>query len=235
MKNISQKLFSTSMQSILAGLLLIIFTTPSVMAKKAELPEVDSDGLHLIKHERQRTVYAKPGASLDGYTQVKILDCFVQFRKNWERDYNMNQIGLGGRVTDKDAEMIKKRLSAEFTKEFTKVLNKSGHEVVDEVGPKVLLVRPALLNLDVTAPDVMSADFSRTVVRDAGQMTLYMELYDSATSTLLARVIDAETDDSGLAHVANRVTNKAAADRILHRWAKELSEHLGSTKEVVSK
>jgi hypothetical protein len=235
MKLKNQRSFSTFFLSMLVCLLVSFVTVPAAWAKKADLPEVDSDGLHLLKHTRERTVYAKPGASLDQYTQVKILDCFVQFRKKWEHDYNMDELGLEGRVTDKDAEMIKKRLAGDFTKEFTKVLNKSGHEVVDAVGPNVLLVRPALINLDVTAPDVMGAGMQRTIVRSAGQMTLYMELYDSTTSTLLARVIDAEADDGGFAQAANRATNTAAADRILNQWAKELSEHLANTKEHTSK
>jgi len=65
-----------------------------------------------------------------------------------------------------------------------------------------------------------------TVVQSAGAMTLYMELYDSASSTLIARVVDPQADD-GLAHMANRVTNKAAADVILRHWAELLAKRLG--------
>jgi hypothetical protein len=160
---------------------------------------------------------------------VKILDCFVQFKKNYERDYNLNEVGLGGRITDKDIATIKTRLAAAFKKEFTKVLTKAGHEVVDDVGPEVLLLRPAIINLDVSAPDTMS--FSTTVVASAGQMTLYMELYDSANSELLARVIDPQAGrESG---VANRVTNTASADQILRHWAELLVKHLGDVKQNV--
>jgi hypothetical protein len=101
--------------------------------------------------------------------------------------------------------------------------------VVDNTGPEVLLLRPAIINLDVTSPDTMSAGFSTTVVASAGQMTLYMELYDSASSTLLARVIDPQAGREG--GVANRVTNTAEADQILRRWADLLSKHLGDLKQ----
>lgn len=198
---------------------------------KNKLPEVSSDGLHLVKHSKVEAAYLKPGATLDKYSKVKILDCYVQFRKNWGRDYNMNELGLQGRVTDKDAEQIKKRLAAEFMKEFTKVLTKGGHEIVDETGEDVLLLRPAIINLDVTSPDIPSAGMSRTYVASAGQMTLYMEMYDSATSTLIARVVDPEAGDTGgIAMAANRVTNSAEARRILHRWAKLLNDHLAGMK-----
>ena len=72
---------------------------------------------------------------------------------------------------------------------------------------------------------------TRTFVASAGQMTLYMEMYDSATSTLIARVVDPEAADSGgIAMAANRVTNSAEAERILHRWAKLLNDHLAGMK-----
>jgi hypothetical protein len=63
-------------------------------------------------------------------------------------------------------------------------------------------------------------------------MTLYLELYDSASSTLLARVIDPQAGRQG--GVANRVTNTAEADRILRRWAELLSQHLGEVKQESS-
>jgi hypothetical protein len=76
----------------------------------------------------------------------------------------------------------------------------------------------------------MSAGFTRTIVRSAGQMTLYLELWDSSTNTILARVLDAKADDDGLAQQANRATNMAAADQILSAWAHELREHLDEVR-----
>ena len=213
---------------VLASVILALAMTSTAWARE-KLPEVSKDGLHLLKHTKVRIAYAKPGASLDKYSKVKILECFVQFKKNYERDYNLNEVGLSGRITDKDITTIKTRLAAEFKKEFTKVLTKAGHEVVDDVGPEVLLLRPAIINLDVTAPDTMRADFSTTVVASAGQMTLYMELYDSASSELLARVIDPQAGREG--GIADRGYNTASADQILRRWADLLSKHLGDVKQ----
>jgi len=213
---------------VLACIFMAVAMTTAAWAKE-QLPEVSKDGLHLLKHTKVRVAYAKPGASLDQYTKVKILDCFVQFKKNYERDYNLNEVGLEGRVTDKDIAAIKQRLAAEFKKVFTKELTKAGHEVVDDVGPNTLLLRPAIINLDVTAPDTMRAGFSTTLVASAGQMTLYMELYDSASSELLARVIDPQADRRG--GIADRVSNTADADRILRHWADLLSQHLGDVKQ----
>jgi hypothetical protein len=126
---------------------------------------------------------------------------------------------------------MKQRLAAEFKKVFTDELQgNGGYAVVNEAAPDVLVLRPALLNVEVNAPDVMTAGIEHTVVRSAGQMTLYLELWDAATNTLLARVMDAEADPDTMAQMGGSVTNKAAADRILRSWAKELRERLDDVK-----
>src|SRR5690606_1770377 len=137
------------------------------------------------------------------------------------------------RVNADDMERIKSALAEEFRKVFTEELGKGGYEVVDHTGDDVLIVRPSLINLDVTAPDVMSASRSRSYVTSAGSMTLYMELYDSVTGDIIAKVIDPEAADrGGFAMQANRVTNKAEADRILRKWARLLSSHLGTVGDA---
>ena len=220
----------------LASLLTVLMLACSVSAKeKQKLPEVDKDGLHLIKDSKVAVAYAKPGADLSQYSKVMLVDCFVQFKDNWERNYNMNEIGLEGRVEDKDVTRIKADLAAEFKKVFTETLTKDGHEVVDAVGPDVLLLRPAIINLDVAAPDTMRASRGNTWVSSAGSMTLYMELYDSASSTLIGRVADPRADPDDGAQIANKVTNKVAADRIIRRWAELLSGHLGEVQQAAVK
>ena len=112
-----------------------------------------------------------------------------------------------------DLPQVKERIN----KVFTKVLEKGGYPVVTEAGPDVMIVRPALINMRITAPDLPTAGMQTTVVRSAGSVTLYAELYDSATNAKFAEVIDAEEVGGQFAQVANRVTNQAALDRTLDR------------------
>lgn len=200
---------------------------------KDEPPQVSPEGLQLQKSTKNRIVYVKPGATFNQYARVAILDCYVEFEKDWQKDYNSSRVGLEDRVSDKDVERMKAGLAAEFKKQFTKELqDKGGYQVVDQAAPDVLLLRPALVNVEVNAPDLMDAGFERTVVRSAGQMTLFLELWDSASNTLLARILDAQADDYPFAQQANRVTNTAAADRILTDWARELRERLDEVRGV---
>lgn len=128
---------------------------------------------------------------------------------------------------------IRDRVAKEFAKEFTKVLStEGGHQVVTEGGDDVLILRPAIINLEVTAPDLMTPGMSETVVASAGSMTLYLELYDGKTQAIIARIIDPEAADNvGIAQVANRVTNTADFDRVLRRWAEILNSHLAQLKK----
>jgi hypothetical protein len=216
--------------------LCVIFAlavAPELGAKESP-PEVTPEGLHLKKSTQSRLVYVRPGATLAPYKRVAILDCLVEFEKDWQKDFNTSRIGLEDRVSDADVERMKTGLAAEFKKVFAEELSKKGgYQVVDVAAPDVLVLRPALINVEVNAPDLMSPGFRATVVRSAGQMTLYLELWDSASSTLLGRVIDAKADTSGMAMAASRVTNVAAADRILEGWARELREHLDAAQQAM--
>lgn len=223
--------------SPVASLLACLFAVLALgaapgLAAKDKPPEVTPEGLHLQKQTKSRVVYVRPGASLAQYQRVAILDCLVEFEKDWQRDYNLSRVGVASRVTDKDVDRMKGDLAEEFKKVFAKELQeKGGYEVVDVAAPDVLVLRPALINVEVNAPDLMSPGWGRTVVRSAGQMTLFLELWDSTSSTLLARVLDAEEADSGIAQVASRSYNKAEADRVLRKWAGELREHLDAARQ----
>jgi hypothetical protein len=209
---------------------LALASAPTVSAKEAP-PQTTPEGLVLQKSTKSRVVYLKPGATFDQFNRVAILDVLVEFEKDWQQDYNRSRVGLEGRVSDKDVERMKAGLAAEFKKIFTEELqDKGGYQVVTTAGPDVLVLRPALVNVEVNAPDVMTAGINSTIVRSAGQMTLFLELWDSSTNTLLARVMDAAADPDTFAKQANRVTNTQAADRILRDWAHELRVRLDEIK-----
>jgi hypothetical protein len=217
---------------VLAGVIATIaFASIPVTHAREAPPETSPEGLVLQKNTKSRISYVKPGATFTQYNRVAILEPLVEFEKDWQKDYNSSHRSLQSQVTDKDIERMKAGLAAEFMAVFTKELqDKGGYQVVTTAAPDVLVLRPALLNVEVNAPDLMTAGISATVVRSAGQMTLFLELWDSSTNTLLARVMDAAADQDSFAKQANRVTNKAAADRILGDWAHELRLHLDAVK-----
>jgi hypothetical protein len=210
---------------------ILTLAASSAVAKEDKLPDVTEDGLHRVPDSRMAVVYADPEADFSGYQRVQLLDAYVAFRKNWERDQRSTSIS-STRVTSSDVEKIKQRLADEFHAVFTESLVEGGYPVVDQAAEDVLLLRPAIINLDVNAPDTPRAGRSRTYTDSAGEMTLYVELYDSVTGDLIAKAVDRRVDrNSGYYTWSNSVTNRAAADRILKGWAEILVTALNEAKE----
>jgi len=208
-----------------------LIATSGVYAKKQELPEVTVDGLHRVPDSKLAIVYAEPGADLAPYKRVKLLDAYVAFKKNWERDQR-SRSASSIRITSKDIEKIKNTLAMEFQTVFKEALEEAGYEVTDESGEDVMIVRPAIINLDGNAPDPMHAGRSNTYTAAAGEMTLYIELYDSVTGDIIAKALDRKSDraNAGFYTWTNSVTNKSAAMRILKGWAKILVNALNEAK-----
>jgi hypothetical protein len=198
--------------------LSLLATVPALGAE--ELPAVSHDGLELRKGKVATVVYVRPDVDFSRYQRIAILEPAVAFRKDWKRDQERS----GKRIAQEKMDEIRAGLAAEFMKIFTDELqNKGGYEIVTTGGDDVLVLRPAIIDLDITAPDTMTAGRGYTLSESAGAMTLYLELFDSVTSQILARAIDRETSRGmGRIQWQNSVTNKAEADRILRRWASAL-------------
>ena len=83
-----------------------------------------------------------------------------------------------------------------------------------------MVIRPAIVDLDIVAPNSGTAGRTRSFTTTAGSMTLVMELFDSVTGAKIGQVFDAQAArDSGMFVVSNNVTNTAEARRIMNRWA----------------
>ncbi|KRA46318.1 hypothetical protein ASD72_03650 [Pseudoxanthomonas sp. Root630] len=218
---------------LLLILAALVVAGAAIAAKQAP-PQVSPEGLQLRSSKDDRIVYVRPGASFGAYRKVLILDPYIEFRKNWQRDYNSSAPGLEARVRDEDMVRIKTELAKEFRSEFTKVLQEDGaYEVVEEEGEGVLVLRPAIVDLDVTAPDLQTANMT-VIARSAGGMTLYLELWDAKTDQILARVMERDEDD-GFAERATRSSNRAAAAHTLKGWATALRAHLEAARSLPAK
>ncbi len=207
---------------LLAALVAFIATMP-VQSEKP--PEVTHDGLHLDTDQHEVAIlYVKPNANFSEYKRFKMLDAYVAFKKNWERNTKV----AGRRIPKKDIERIKKEAGALLYETFQKELDeKGGYTFVDEADDDVLILRPALIDLEITAPDINVAGRVTQYVASAGAATLYLEMYDSVSGEILARVIDRRRmQDYGYARWANSVTNRADAARMFRRWATLLREGL---------
>jgi len=218
--------------SLFPGFLTAILMASPALAKK-DLPEVNGDGMQLVKNTKMATIYADPGADLSIYTKILLKDTSVSFKKNWQREQNRSSGAF--RVKDSDAERIKEDTSTLFREVFSKELEDGGYVLVDAPGEDVLMIQPAIINLDVVAPDVKNAYRSKSFSESAGEMTLVLELYDSQTNDLIVTAKDRKRDwDKGYFEWRNSVTNRHFAKRMMSSWAKTFTESLDEARLTVN-
>jgi len=210
----------------ITALCLALFCSAGFAASDSA-PEVTKDGLHLYKQTKERVAYLKPGATFTRYKRLALLDCYVEFSKDWVNKYNRDQRDPSRQIKNSDLERAKSALQAEFKKIFSEELQKGGrYQITDSGGPDVLVLRPALINIQVNAPELMAPGRSTTFVESSGAMTIYLELWDSVSNTILGRVIDGKVDRNAYGQQSSAVSNKAAAERMMRSWADELRNRL---------
>lgn len=183
------------------------------------------DGLVKLEDTDVHAAFIDPDADFSVFGRVALIRPTVAFRSNWQRDQNRSR---SRNVRASDVERIKEDVADLFMNVFTEQLEAAGYDVVNYGDEDVLIIRPAVIDLDVTAPDTRSAGRSRTYTASTGAATLFIEMFDSMTGDLIGRAIDrrAARRSGGFAMQSNRVTNRADARREFRAWADQLIEFL---------
>lgn len=173
------------------------------------------------------SVRRRPDVNWAAYNAVLVAPVSVSFSKLWDpRDYG--RFGLRPR----DVEKIRGKVAALAQATFVKVLAEGGYRVVERADAGVLQVEPNIIDLYVNAPDVPDENRQQSYVLEAGEMTLALELRDAVTGTLLAEARDRQRGiDRGRFTVANSVTNRAEAERVLRGWAMRLRDSLDAARQ----
>jgi hypothetical protein len=188
------------------------------------------DGLKEIKVRGIDMAFARPGASLAGYTKVRIEPIGVSFHKNW----NPTVPGSRFRLSTEQQENIRNGVGKLVYDTFVDELQKNGYDIVKTAGPDVLDVQAAVINLYVNAPDVPTAGRVRTYTVSAGEMTLVAALADSETGEVIARVFDrTEGRNVGNFTLSSNVFNVAEARAAAASWARTLRMSLDNARSAV--
>lgn len=219
------------MKKSLIVLSLIVLITSSLATpaeENAKPPEYTADGLKLAPSiEGIDLVWIKPGIDLSQYKWFYLVEPQVAFRKNWQQDQNRGHPSL--RVKASDMEEIKSEMAELLTELFTEELLGAGYTFSGVRAEGVMIIKTAILDLDINAPDIQSSGTSDTLAAAAGSMKLYLEIYDSVNEDILVRALDQTHDpNSGHFQSQKKVANRAAAKRMMTPWAKALSSGLGS-------
>jgi len=218
------------MNKILISMILAAcIVSPPILAE-SEPPQVSLDGLKLVEKDSRGEIYADPDVDWSVYTDIQLDKATVAFRKNWQRDQNRSPNNF--KVKASDMERIKSELSELFNEVFIKELTGNGdYQMAAESGDNVLRIAPQIVDLDVYAPDTPQPGMQRSYTREAGRMTLKLELYDSVTGDLLATGSDRRTaPDRGYMQWTTSVSNRREARLMLERWAKDLHKRLDEAR-----
>jgi hypothetical protein len=214
---------------ITAGLAgLLSFGLPlsgSAGAEASTASAAPENQLQLVEKDRRSSLFADPAVDWASYRQIQLLDATVSFRRNWQRDQNTSH---PFKVRDEDVVEIKQSLADLLNEVFTRELTEQGgYTMSTEAGEQVLIIKPAIVELDIAAPDTMRTGINRQYTDSAGRMTLEFELIDSVSGKVLAKASDRYEDPRrGWFNWTNSVTNRADARRTLQRWASDLRERL---------
>jgi hypothetical protein len=199
-------------------------------SKRAAATVWSEEGLSKIAVKGLDVVYARPGATLAGYTGIMLRPIPVAFRRDWEK-----QSAPGSRTPIKaaDSQRIKDNLSAAVREEVVRQLSDGGYKLVDAPGSDVLDVEMSIIDLDVAAPDIQSAGRVTTFAVSAGEMTLVAALRDSASGAIVMRIFDrAQARESFRPQRITSVDNAAEARDAARGWAKALRKELDLARTV---
>jgi hypothetical protein len=216
----------------LPALIAAAVVVVSSWSLSAARPPDSWDGLLLVKSQRLENVYLLPHADFRAYTKVMLDPTEVSFKKNWQRNQNSSSRDLGGRISDSDARQILDEAKRRFDQIFADSFRSAGYQIVDQPGEDVVRITTAIINLDVQAPERMTAGRTRTYSREAGQATLVLQAKDSVTGQVLGRAIDAQWAGDSQPYLRNRVTNIADFENLFTRWARVSTRGLDELKAL---
>jgi Protein of unknown function (DUF3313) len=193
-------------------------------ASKEEAP-AEWDGLVKRKVKGLDLVYVRPDVVFPSYKKVMIDPVQVEFSKNWKP--NSGSRSVSQHLDAADLQRIKDGLAVMVQEGFAKQLAKGGYEVATAPNDDTIRVSAAIVDLYINAPETMSAGRSKTYTTEAGSMVLVMEIRDSPSGQLLARVVDRHSDTgTGRMQWTTSVSNRAEADRAISMWASKLVDAL---------
>jgi hypothetical protein len=217
-------------RAIAAGLALAAceVATPGLRLETGPDAQATPDGLVRVANARADLAFVKPGADLRGYSKI-LLDPVSIAYKRPPRGTRQDRSGEFGLSDEQMAQM--KRY---FQEAFEEELRASRvYALASEAADEVLRVRGHIVDLVVTVPPQPTGR-EEVFVASAGEMTLVLELSDSLSGEVLARVADRREARAagGDVYQSTPVTNWSAVRRMFRHWASLLRERLDGVREL---
>ena len=194
--------------------------------------EVTVDGLHRVDDSKMDLAYVKPDVDLSGYTKIMLDPVTIAYKTEprgtgrIRRAHHESNFALTPEQTERMKGLFQESAATALT-------NDDGYLIVIHPGPDVLRVRCALIDLVVTVPTEESAGRSRTFAESYGAVTLVIELRDSETGEIFARVADRKEPGSSFGmNEVSRVTVTSDLRRLFKFWSGLLREGVDKVRSI---
>lgn len=204
---------------LLGSALLATAVAAAPQFKTGPLAEITFDGLHRIEDPAVDMAWAKLDINLTRYTKVMLMPVGMAFKADGARSASS---AAGFPLSDRQKQMLRDTVQEAFAEELGKLKQ---YTITDQPGPDVLLVCGALLDVVSHVPPQQAAR-GGYVLRDVGEATLVLELRDSMSEEILARVVDRRAASSAFPRKASAVSTQAEVRNAAHHWAGMLRKRL---------
>ncbi len=189
--------------------------------------ETTADGLVRVPARNVGGVYRAPYVSFTPYQRVILEPPSISFIKDWAENHPEVGPTEMARIRNETVQLFRD----EFTREFVK---RGPYHFADEPAADVLLVVPAIEELDIKTPEAGFEPGNRTYLTGRPvTMKVTGDLRDAMTGKVVGRVILyhlAEQNPSNELRLANRAANAREQRRVFADWSLLVHEALNVAK-----
>jgi hypothetical protein len=208
----------------IAAIAFALFASVAAHADDAaKAPETSFDGLQRVESKRFALAWVREGADLSGYTKLLVLPAEISYKSKPTRQRRADD---NFELNDSQMKRLRKSLRDAFKEQL---VDKGGWQVVEEPGPDVLLVRGGLIDMIAHVPPT-TAGRSNVYLDSFGEATLVIELYDSQSHQILARIADRDAAEPPGNRMGWDMEAPAEVRRMFNAWAKRFREALDAAK-----
>ena len=211
--------------------LLAVLPVLAIAACAATPEQPTAEGLVRSPSSQLDQLYLRPAADLPRYDKVVLDPVPVGLRADWieqRHAYNRFQPMYPPVI---DAERLKKDMADLMQADLGEAFRAAGYEPMALAGPGVLRVSAKVDELFVNAPERVFV--ARQATRDAGQAKLSLEVRDSASGVVLARIEHFVIAREALrANPADDVSSRMWFDVVFRRFASNCVDAFGAARRT---
>ena len=209
-------------------------STPPPTVQIGPDAEVTADGLVKVDNSVMQLAYVQPDLDLQPYTKLMLDDIVVAYKKDPEGRRRNSPGGVGDAnfaLSPSQMEVLKSLFQEALVKEWTK---DDGWEIVDAPGPDVMRISAYLIDLVVKSPTQNTAGRQQNFASSYAEVTAVLELHDSESEEILARVAERGDPASGGTDLSSVSSAFVRGDltRMFEYWTGLLRQRLDEVREV---